>query len=202
MVEFIKKIVTNVLTALYEPFGFAVILSVLFMCVYLFAKEKGWKKVFQLLWQTFKTDKEFCKMFLWVFYTTLILFRTLLNRSVWFNPVSNVIGTWGLYKADGSLTTEVIENTALFIPFSILLMLVLHTRNKNKNSNIFVVLWTALKSVFLFSLAIEFLQLFLHLGNFQLSDLFYNTLGGILGGFLYWIGHKIYLLICKRKEKI
>ena len=145
MVEFIKKIVANVLTALYEPFGFAVILSILFMCVYLFAKEKGWKKVFQNLWQTFKTDKEFCKMFLLVFYTTLILFRTLLNRSVWFNPVSNVIGTWGLYKPDGSLTTEVIENTALFIPFSVLLMLVLQKRSKNKTNNIFVIMWMAFK---------------------------------------------------------
>ena len=47
------------------------------------------------------------------------------------------------------------------------------------------------RTAFLFSLAIEFLQLFLRLGTFQLSDLFYNTLGGALGGMIYWIGWKI-----------
>ncbi len=39
---------------------------------------------------------------------------------------------------------------------------------------------------FLFFLAIEFSQLFLRLGTFQLLDLFYNTLGGLLGGLVYW----------------
>ena len=33
----------------------------------------------------------------------------------------------------------------------------------------------------------DFLQLFLRLGTFQLSDLCYNTLGGAIGGVLYWI---------------
>ena len=44
---------------------------------------------------------------------------------------------------------------------------------------------------FLFSLTIEFLQLFLRLGTFQLSDLCYNTLGGAMGGVLYWMGWKV-----------
>ena len=44
---------------------------------------------------------------------------------------------------------------------------------------------------FCFSLTIEFLQLFLRLGTFQLSDLCYNTLGGCLGGIAYWIAWKI-----------
>lgn len=44
---------------------------------------------------------------------------------------------------------------------------------------------------FLFSLTIEFLQLFLRLGTFQLSDLCYNTLGGAIGGVLYWMGWKV-----------
>lgn len=40
------------------------------------------------------------------------------------------------------------------------------------------------------SLGIEFLQLLLCLGTFQLADLFYNTLGGVLGGALYVAGMK------------
>ena len=33
---------------------------------------------------------------------------------------------------------------------------------------------------------IEILQLLLRLGTFQLSDIFYNTVGGVLGGMCYW----------------
>ena len=43
------------------------------------------------------------------------------------------------------------------------------------------ILWYSTKVTFLFSLTIEFLQLFLRLGTFQLSDLCYNTLGGAMG---------------------
>ena len=37
-----------------------------------------------------------------------------------------------------------------------------------------------------FSISIEMLQLFLRLGTFQLSDLFYNTVGGMIGGLMYY----------------
>ena len=47
--------------------------------------------------------------------------------------------------------------------------------------------WTA----FLFSLSVELLQLFLRVGTFQLSDLCYNTLGGIIGGVIYGAVWKI-----------
>ena len=53
------------------------------------------------------------------------------------------------------------------------------------------ILWYSTKVAFLFSLTIEFLQLFLRLGTFQLSDLCYNTLGGAVGGILYWVSWKI-----------
>ena len=33
---------------------------------------------------------------------------------------------------------------------------------------------------------IEMLQLLLRLGTFQLSDIFYNTVGGVLGGLIYY----------------
>lgn len=36
------------------------------------------------------------------------------------------------------------------------------------------------------SLNIETLQLLLRLGTFQLSDIFYNTVGGVFGGLMYY----------------
>ena len=44
---------------------------------------------------------------------------------------------------------------------------------------------------FCFSFAIEAAQLIFRVGTWQLSDLFYNTLGGFIGGLIYWIGFRI-----------
>lgn len=184
----ISTIISNVLTALYQPFWFAVILSVLFMFVY-----KAYPSIKQAAkdwFSWFKSDPTFRRTFLLVFYTVMILFRTLLNRNMWANPVSNVIGVWGLYNAKGELTTECVENLALFIPFTILLLWEAKDRILTKMT-IGSVLWNSTKITFLFSFTIEMLQLFLRLGTWQLSDLFYNTLGGVIGGLIYYIGYKI-----------
>ena len=184
----ISTIISNVLTALYQPFWFAVILSVLFMFVY-----KAYPSIKQAAkdwFSWFKSDPTLRRTFLLVFYTVMILFRTLLNRNMWANPVSNVIGVWGLYNAKGELTTECVENLALFIPFTILLLWEAKDRILTKMT-IGSVLWNSTKITFLFSFTIEMLQLFLRLGTWQLSDLFYNTLGGVIGGLIYYIGYKI-----------
>ena len=191
MIDIIKRIIENVLTALYQPFGFSVIVAVLVMFVFLYAKECGWKVIVKRWVDEFKANKTFRRLFLLVFYTAMILFRTLLNRDMWKNPVSNVIGVWGIYNENGDLTTEAIENLALFIPFIILLLWCLHEKILGDSVKFFSTLWKSVLVVFLFSLIIEFSQLFLRLGTFQLSDLFYNTLGGLIGGFIYWFGYKL-----------
>lgn len=43
---------------------------------------------------------------------------------------------------------------------------------------------------FSFSVSIEMLQLLLRLGTFQLSDIFYNTVGGVVGGLIYYAAMK------------
>ena len=186
--QIISKIITNVLTALYQPFWFAVILSVLFMFVYKAYPSIKRAATDWISW--FKSDPSFRRIFFLVFYTVMILFRTLLNRNMWSNPVSNVIGVWGLYNAKGELTTECVENLALFIPFTILLLWEAKDRILTKMT-IGSVLWNSTKITFLFYFTIEMLQLFLRLGTWQLSDLFYNTVGGVIGGFIYYIGYKI-----------
>ncbi len=201
MLEILKKIVTNVLTALYQPFNYAVVLAVLVMFMHIFVKERGWKNLIKLWIQTFKNNVHFRCVFLSAFYTIMILFRTLFNRNMWANPVSNVIGTWGLYNDKGELTTEVIENLILFIPFTILLLMCYREKIIGQTVKVGETLWRSVKIVFLFSLSIEFLQLFLRLGTFQLSDLFYNTLGGFVGGLIYWIGYKIHNKYKKGREE-
>lgn len=193
MKDILKNIIKNVLIALYEPFGFAVILAVLFMFVYMFAREQGIKNVVGRWWNSFRTHALFRCVFFLVFYTAMILFRTLLNRYMWANPVSNVIGIWGLYDENGVFTTQAIENFILFIPFTVLLLLTFRQKLMGASVRFLIVLWKSVTIVFMFSLAIEFLQLFFRLGTFQLSDLFYNTLGGLVGGLIYWVLYKIWL---------
>ena len=190
MLDVIRSIVANVLVALYQPFVFALLLTVLFMGLYIYAKEYGWKNVWQKWIEAFKSSRDFRRIFFLTFYTVMILFRTLLNRNMWANPVMDVIGVWGLYDKNGQLTTQTIENLALFIPFAVLLLWNFRKQLLGEKVKLLKVMWQSVKIVFLFSLSIEFLQLFLRLGTFQLSDLFFNTLGGLIGGFIYWIGYQ------------
>ncbi len=201
----LNSILSNVLISLYQPFGFALLLAVLFMFVW-----KNYHSVKEAVVQWvgwFKTERKFRKMFLLSFYTVMILCKTLINRTMWLNPLSNVIGFWGLHKLNAAgevvFTTEVLENLALFIPFTILLLWTYRdkilSRGKKDNENesskgeikLGKVLFQSTKIVFLFSFTIEFLQLLLRLGTWQLSDLFYNTLGGFIGGLLYYIGWRV-----------
>lgn len=195
LADIIKNIIKNVLTALYQPFWFSVILSVLFMFVYKsYADVKTAVKQW-LHW--FKTEKSFRKMFVLVFYTVMILFRTLLNRNMWANPLSDVFGSWWIYDENGDLTTEAIENLMLFMPFTVMVLWNFHDRLFGGGITFGGTIWQAVKLTFLFSFTIEMLQLFLRLGTWQLSDLFYNTLGGAIGGVVYYIGFKI----AGRKER-
>ena len=197
--SYIDKIVSNILISLYQPFWFAVLLSVFVLFFYLFSYDssnagKGWKESCKAWIEKFKIDVFFRKLFFLTFFTVLILFRTLLNRSMWANPVSNVMGGWWIWKVDTNgekvLTTECFENIILMFPFTVLLMWTAKEK-MIKHLNIKNIILKCTQEAFLFSVCIEFLQLFLRLGTFQLSDIFYNTFGGCLGGMVYGVCWKL-----------
>ena len=78
-IDLLGKIITNILTALYEPFGFSLLLSFLAMFFYLYAYEsigagKGWKIAMMTWYQKFKESVFFRKLFFLAFVTSLILF--------------------------------------------------------------------------------------------------------------------------------
>jgi glycopeptide antibiotics resistance protein len=191
MIEIVKHIIANVLFAMYQSVWFSLLLAILFMFLFLYAEEHGWKESLLAWWRQFKRSKRFRKIFLLVFYTMMVLFRTLFNRNMWVNPISNVIGTWGLYNENGDFTTETVENLVLFIPFVLVLLWTYQDKIIGEKFCLFDVVLKSSEITFLFSVTIEFLQLFLRLGTFQLSDLFFNTLGGMMGGFIYWFGYKV-----------
>ena len=197
MISVIGKILTNILTALYQPFGFSLLLSFFFMFFYLYAYHpanagKGWKAAIATWIEEFKKDSKFRKLFALEFVTSLILFRTLLNRNLWMNPLSNVMGGWSIWETvngEKQLTTECIENVILMMPFTGMVMWTFEISEK--------VVWKSAKLGLIFSLSIEMLQLLLRLGTFQVSDIVYNTLGGMLGGVVYITVKKVHERLSK-----
>lgn len=189
-IDLLGKILTNILTALYEPFGFSLLFSFLATFFYLYGYEpqnagKGWKSAIITWYQNFKENVFFRKLFLLAFVTSMILFRTLLNRNLWMNPLSNVMGGWWIWKIENGeqkLTTECIENVIMMVPF---IGMVMWTFQEKVGSGWKKTLWQSGKIAFIFSVSIEMLQLLLRLGTFQLSDIFYNTVGGMIGGMMY-----------------
>lgn len=165
------------------------------MFLVLYAREHGWKQSFGIWWNAFKKEKTFRKQFFFAWVVIMILFRTLLNRNIWTNPLVDVIGPWRVYSANGVLNTDIIENTIMMIPFSFCLFWC-YDETFLKKHHLFYVSFQGLKYAFCFSLTIETLQLVLFLGTFQISDLFFNTLGGLIGGFVYFI---YYQMIHRRK---
>ena len=160
------------------------------MFFYLYAYEpteagKGWKSAIVTWYKKFKESVFFRKIWLLTFVSSLILFRTLLNRNLWMNPLSNVMGGWGIWETvngEKKLTTECIENVIMMVPFSGTVMWTFQEKVGNGWKKI---VWQSGKIAFIFSVSIEMLQLLLRLGTFQLSDIFYNTVGGVLGGVCY-----------------
>lgn len=199
MREDLSSVLTDLLTAFYQSFWFVLVLAVLFMFAYKHSKGiindiKEWLKCF-------KTEKHFRRMFLLVFYTACVLFRTIFTRQVFTNPLKNVLGDWGFYKETAGKTffdVSVPENIVMLTPFVFLLFLTFKEKILKNRVTFLNVLWKSSVAAFLFSLTIETLQLFLHLGTWQLSDLVYNTLGGVLGGVIYYIA---YIIVRKHRNK-
>lgn len=197
MIKVFTKILTNILTALYQPFGFSLLLSFFAMFFYLYAYHptdagKGWKVAIVAWIEVFKKNSRFRKLFALAFVTSMILFRTLLNRNLWMNPLSNVMGGWGIWETvngERQLTTECIENVILMMPFTGMVMWTFDVENG--------VIWKSTKLGLIFSVSIEMLQLLLRLGTFQVSDIVYNTLGGMLGGLCYIVGKKVHERLSK-----
>lgn len=102
----------------------------------------------------------------------------------------HVMGGWGIWETvngEQKLTTECIENVIMMVPFSAVVMWTFEEKIGNGWKKI---LWYSGKIAFIFSVSIEMLQLLLRLGTFQLSDIFYNTVGGVLGGLMYCVAMK------------
>ncbi len=191
----IRNIITDIYKSIYQIAGISLLVAILFMFAYLYSREHGIKKSIQKWWNEFKMQAGFRRVFLFGLVTALILCKTLFCRTIWGNPLKDVIGPWGIVAADGSLYVENIENVMLMAPFIYLALLAFSTDLwKDEQPGFRDIAFFSIKYSFFLSLFIELSQLFFKLGAIQVADLVYNTLGGFLGGLCYWG-------LCGRKKK-
>ena len=153
---------------------------------------KGWKAAIRTWIDYFKRDREFRKKYILFFYITMVLFKTLINRDMWMNPLCDVWGVWGIYRyntvtGQRILTSECIENFFLLMPYIVFMFWNFEEKIFGKKVYIGKIILKSIQIAFLSSLTIELLQLFLRLGTFQISDLFFNTIGGLVGGIIYFL---------------
>lgn len=116
-----------------------------------------------------------------LFYTTLI-YRIGMKTE----PLADVFGEWSVYDGETIMyiNPKPILNILLFLPICFAVFYILKSFLNKTFTNKKIILLTLIISFFT-SLAIELIQLIFCIGTFQLSDLTYNTLGGLIGAIIY-----------------
>ena len=179
---------TGVLSTAHQFFFASVIMAILFTFAYRYFRRYGVKNGILLWVKKVKNNKEFRNTFIMAFVVSMVLYKTLLCRLQNKNPLANVWGSWGIYDKKGNITTGSIQNGFMFVlPVFMLLLLYSDKIFKKKKESFWRVITFSTGISFAASLTIEFLQMFFCIGAFQISDLAYNTLGGVLGAIIYYI---------------
>ena len=176
----------EILGSIYTSLGFSLCLAILFMFAYAYVKENGLKSAMEMWIGQFKANRDFRGTFLIALYGAMVAFKTLFNRNLWLNPLSDVMGGWWIYDKKGEFTAEAFLNMVMLMPLIFLIYLYHGEKifDERKLSNI---LFHSCKLSFLTSITIEFLQLMFRLGTVQIADIVYITLGGVVGGIAYFI---------------
>lgn len=113
-------------------------------------------------------------LLLYLIYLSFLLVSTLFSRPPT-NPLRNVLNNFGLYNVNG-VNMECIENTLLFVPYSFFYLQTSRYSSPFKSALVVSICTT---------MFIEFSQLIFWLGEFQVSDLLHNVIGGMIG-FVLW----------------
>lgn len=139
--------------------------------------------------------------FVGAFYFFELFYSTIFNRvGTKTNPLSNVCGEWMILDGASSmyLNLKPILNIVLFLPICVIIYFIAKNILNKPLTHKRLFILTSLFS-FLISTTIELIQLIFKLGTFQLSDLAYNTLGGLIGALLFILIKKLYKRIKKSR---
>lgn len=178
MVENIKILIQDIFINFFQVIWFSSIIAALSLYIYEKNPSKSLKKLMVEFLQMFKSNKKLKNKYFIFLYFAFVAFMTLFNRKPYLNPLNNIFGGWNLFSSNGQFNADAVENVILFIPMGSILTFYARSMSIKKWSYV-------LSRCIMISLGIETIQLFLFLGTFQFADVFYNTLGGIIGEIIY-----------------
>lgn len=178
MVENIKILIQDIFISFFQVIWFSSIIAALSLYIHEKNPSKSLKKLIVEFLQMFKNNKKLKNKYFIFLYFAFVAFMTLFNRKPYLNPLNNIFGGWNLFSTNGQFNADAVENIVLFIPMGSILTFYASSMSIKKWSYI-------LSRCIMISLGIETIQLFLFLGTFQFADVFYNTLGGIIGKIIY-----------------
>lgn len=178
MVENIKILIQDIFINFFQVIWFSSIIAALSLYIYEKNPSKSLKKLMVEFLQMFKSNKKLKNKYFIFLYFAFVAFMTLFNRKPYLNPLNNIFGGWNLFSSNGQFNADAVENVILFIPMGSILTFYARSMSIKKWGYV-------LSRCIMISLGIETIQLFLFLGTFQFADVFYNTLGGIIGEIIY-----------------
>lgn len=143
----------------------ALLLTVLIAAGWIYLQEKNseWRKPAGIL--------KHWRIGLFVLYLCFILMSTVFSRKIT-NPYRNVLTHFFFRSGDVKWNNEIIENVLFFIPYTVFFLLAFRPKKPWMAALIVSAATTCL---------VEFSQLILWLGDFQLADMLHNTIGGMIG---------------------
>lgn len=199
MGKFIKTIILNIKIFFESYFTIPFIISFFLAAFYvllaaIICKKRGKKtQIFSL--------SSIILVFFCLLYFSELFYITLFSRlEKTTDGLSDVFGEWTIFDGETSMYMNVspILNVVLFVPLCFLIFYFLKKMFDKVYSDKKILVCSLFIS-FSMSLFIELIQLIFNKGTFQLSDLTYNTAGGILGAVIYVLTRKI---IGKIRKKI
>ena len=150
----------------------AIVLSFIVAFAYLFIRDNNIKEIRDKLITIIKKPW----LVLYLLFLSFILVCTLFSRQS-IVPYKSILTGLSLYD-NGRWNMQCIENILLFVPYTFSYLQALAPEKPLK---------AAFSLSLLTSLFIELSQLIFWLGAFQLSDLIYNVIGGMIGWLLWYI---------------
>lgn len=168
-----------------SPFIAAILLTLALTIILLIIKKHTKRPI------NMSTPKIFFVFISFMYFCELFYITLFYRVGIHNDALSDVFGEWTIFDGETSmyLNLRPILNIVLFIPFCIIIF---SFANKILQKS-FTVKKEVLYSIplsFLLSMFIELVQLIFSLGTFQLSDLTYNTVGGLIGALIYILAKK------------
>lgn len=168
-----------------SPFIAAILLTLALTIILLIIKKHTKRPI------NMSTPKIFFVFISFMYFCELFYITLFYRVGIHNDALSDVFGEWTIFDGETSmyLNLRPILNIVLFIPFCIIIFSfankILHKSLTEKKEVLY-----SIPLSFLLSMFIELVQLIFSLGTFQLSDLTYNTVGGLIGALIYILAKK------------